>query len=167
MAASVFPIGEKVFGVSYQTAHFRHVRRVIDSLREEFDLLMQAEETNDEFENSQLTDLEKQIAENLKNELTAKLQQLKDTVVILAQNLSANILSTENSTFEKITRVQNLTVNPKTEVLATKVTRAPAVESEEIETENIDIFDEFTPIDISQKALENAENWDEEIPIDL
>ena len=99
--------------------------------------------------------------------MTAKLQQLKDTVVILAQNLSANILSTENSTFEKITRVQNLTVNPKTEVLATKVTRAPAVESEEIETENIDIFDEFTPIDISQKALENAENWDEEIPIDL
>ena len=33
MAASVFPIGEKVFGVSYQTAHFRHVRRVIDYLR--------------------------------------------------------------------------------------------------------------------------------------
>ncbi len=35
MAATVFSIGDKVFGISYQTNHFKHIRRVIDALRTE------------------------------------------------------------------------------------------------------------------------------------
>jgi len=35
MAASVFPVGEKVFGVSYQTVNFKSIRRAMDALRDE------------------------------------------------------------------------------------------------------------------------------------
>ncbi|MCK5471604.1 hypothetical protein KAI54_00235 [Candidatus Gracilibacteria bacterium] len=70
MAASVFSIEGKIFGVSYQTAHFHHIRRVIDSLLKEF-------------KNVNLGSLDNEIVEATESESTEN---------IFTENLSSNIL---------------------------------------------------------------------------
>jgi len=144
MAASVFLIEGKVFGVSYQTAHFKHIRRVVDALLEKFDLLAEkvdivkslggaefADLTINKFENLDLESLDSEIVEALK--------QLGNSENISAENLSSNIL--------KITPIK----------IPIKITE---------DVENIE-FDEFTPIKISADALESLENSEEEMPLDL
>jgi len=71
MAASVFSIEGKVFGVSYQTAHFRHIRRVVDSLLKEF-------------KNVNLGSLDSEVIEAI--------EQPENPENILTENLSSNIL---------------------------------------------------------------------------
>ncbi|MCF7836332.1 hypothetical protein K9N08_00160 [Candidatus Gracilibacteria bacterium] len=99
MAASVFTIGDRVFGISYQTAHFSHIRRVVDALREEFPLLLKKVELvkkqGGKFENLKITEFEQLTDEDLGSKLVNNLQQLNKANAILGKNLSSDLLNAE------------------------------------------------------------------------
>jgi hypothetical protein len=96
MAASVFPIEGKVFGVSYQSVHFKHIRRAMDTLRDELPLLVKKVELvrkkGGMFEDIGITDFENLSQEELGSQTAEALKQLESAEDILAENLASNIL---------------------------------------------------------------------------
>jgi len=99
MAASVFLIRDRVFGVSYQTAHFSHIRRLVDTLREEFPLILKkvelAKKQGGKFEDLGISEFEQLTDEDLGSKLVNDLQQLEKADEILAENLTSNLLDAE------------------------------------------------------------------------
>ena len=99
MAASVFLVGDRVFGVSYQTVHFSHIRRLVDTLREEFPLLLKkvklAKKQGGKFENLEISEFEQLTDEDLGNKLVNDLSQLENAQNILGKNLSSDLLNAE------------------------------------------------------------------------
>ncbi|MFH0776806.1 MAG: hypothetical protein V1936_04310 [Patescibacteria group bacterium] len=98
MAASVFTAGGKVFGVSYQTAHFKSIRRAIDILQADFDLLEKKVElvkkSNGRFKDLTIGEFEKLTEDDLGPDLVRKLKAL-DTPKVDANSLKVDLLESE------------------------------------------------------------------------
>lgn len=96
MAASVFFLQGKVFGISYHTVHFKHIRRVIDGLLEEIRLLVKKVELvkkkESRFADLKLTEFEQLSDTDLGVSLVRALDQLENADGILGEKLSGNIL---------------------------------------------------------------------------
>jgi hypothetical protein len=93
MAASVFFAGDKVFGISYQTKYFKHIRRVVNALQRELDLMIKKLELvrkkDYRFRNIKLKEFEES---DLDAQLVKNIEQLENAEAILSASLSGNIL---------------------------------------------------------------------------
>jgi len=107
MAASVLWANGKVFGVSYQTIHFRHVRRVIDMLQDELDLMTDKVEylqnlKGDEYDNLTFTGFEALDISTLNSYIQEGLKQIENADALLNSDSDLNLEEEDVSEAEPI-----------------------------------------------------------------
>ncbi|MFA6458563.1 MAG: hypothetical protein WCV72_04235 [Patescibacteria group bacterium] len=182
MAASVFIAGNRIFGMSYQTIHFKSIRRMIDSFQSKIAAIEKqiafVKNLDHTFDNLTVAEFTNMTEADFTHDIWQKLQSFNAD----ASNLSANILDAAPAGATEIVIQTNANAEPvvvKTEPItpaaienseATTPTETPATITETPESAPTDEIPTPTPAITDFEPLPIptvTENADELIPASL